>query len=145
MSYRKSLITIVLPLVLVLALIIVFKPGWKCTEKGCERSMTDTRFSSKNDCEKSCKNKLSSSTTTTNTKNKWCCNSSVVCAPSDTGYDTHEECLSKCKLKFYPTFNPVMSDYGMFWSNRYNRGRDEEGWHHDKVKGGWTFVGNCGK
>ena len=90
---------------------------YSCTETGCEKSIFGS-FGDKTFCETTCKNKPVSSAKTL--IKKWSCVPGTGdCIESDDGYNTREECISRCPLPDLATTIPVYSDWGQLWSNRY--------------------------
>lgn len=107
------------------------RPGWSCTEMGCEQ-VIGGKYKNKDECNTSCSKKLSAIK-----QDKWECKN-YSCVPSSSGYNTQDECVANCPLPFVPTFQPVMSDWGFAWSNRYRMPRWARGkWFH-RPNGGWS-------
>jgi hypothetical protein len=101
--------------VILVVMYIRTRPGWSCTEKGCEQSMGG-KYKNKAECDTACATKLSSAKK--EVLDKWACKN-WACVPSSSGFDTQDDCVANCPLPFVSTFQPAMSDWGFAWSNRY--------------------------
>lgn len=116
-SQNLVLISVGITTLVFIILFLATRTRYSCTETGCEKSIFGS-FNSKNTCESTCQNKPVSSTK--QASKKWACvPGSGDCFEAESGYDTRDECISRCPMPVVTTTVPVFSDWGQLWSNRY--------------------------
>lgn len=120
--------------ILLVIMYIRTKPGWSCSEKGCELTIGGS-YKSRAECDSACGKKLAAAKQTEPILDRWECKN-YQCVPSTTGYSDKGSCSAECPMPFLPTFQPAMSDWGQLWSNRWKAGKWGKYWTH-RLGGGW--------